>query len=128
MNRDIITVKLAWEEWNVGIQGNPSIKSLVLMYKHKWRQLPCKKERNTEGQFFRRRKFLMGAIEAKIAEGMSDEAAVAHFEEKRGRKTLDALQKALMKEEQERLAAIEEEKRLATIEEQERLAANRRNS
>jgi hypothetical protein len=119
MNRDIITVKLAWEEWNVGIQGNPSIKSLVLMYKHKWRQLPCKKERNIEGQFFRRRK---------IAEGMSYEAAVAHFEEKRGRKPLEALQKALLKEEQERLAAIEEQERLAAIEEQERLAANRRNS
>jgi hypothetical protein len=99
MNRQITTVKVAWEEWKVGIHGNPSIESLISAHgERKWRMFPILKERNSEAQWFRRRKSLIKAIKDKIsAEGISAAAAVDLFEEKRGSKSLDYMQKRLVK-------------------------------
>lgn len=95
MNRNIFTVKVAWDEWKVGINGNPSIKSLISAHgASAWRNFPCTKEKNSEAQWFGRRKALIMAIEAKMP-GMSETDAVAFFEGKRGDRSLDSLQKRL---------------------------------
>jgi hypothetical protein len=98
MNRGIGTVKVAWEEWKVGIQGNPSIESLTLAHKKKWRMFPCPLERNTESKWYSRRKVLITAIEKRIEEkGISVIEAVEYFEDKRGSRSLDSIQKRLAK-------------------------------
>ena len=97
MNRSLFTVKSVWEEWKVGIYGNPSIESLVQLHKLKWRKWPSLIERNTEGKFFLRRRALIEAIDARIIEkGISEIEAIAYFEEKRIARSLDYIQKKLL--------------------------------
>jgi hypothetical protein len=96
MNRNIKTVALAWDEYKIGLQGDPPVESLVLAYKAKWRKYPCPIESNTEAVFFKRRLKLFRAIAAVMTEeGISEAAAVNRFEKRRGNSTLDALQKSL---------------------------------
>ncbi len=84
MNRQIQTVAIAWKEYKIGINGFPSIESLVLA-KIKWRKYHTSRETNTEAKFFSRRMKLIRAINARVgSEDCTAADAVKYFEEMRG--------------------------------------------
>ncbi|KAL3899190.1 MAG: hypothetical protein SGCHY_002216 [Lobulomycetales sp.] len=96
MNRSIRTLPHAWEEYKYGINGRPSIESLDAETKNKWRKYTSAKDTNTESKYYGRRMKLIRAIQRMAEEeNISEETAVARFEEKRGTGTLDKLQKSL---------------------------------
>jgi len=69
---------------------------------------PCQLERNRESQWFGRRKALINAIEERInSEEISELASIDYFEERRGDKSLDSLQKKLIAEEKAKRIALE---------------------
>ncbi|KAH9104386.1 hypothetical protein AeMF1_019516 [Aphanomyces euteiches] len=75
MSRSIDTVRLAWKEYQVGLNGAPALKDLELQHGAKWRST------DVERKFFQRRKPLYTAIEQLMAEGMEEACAVSLLEE-----------------------------------------------
>lgn len=59
MSRTIQTIPELWQEWTVGLQGQPSIESLDKLYGSSWRSGPTAA---SERQFYSRRKTLITEI------------------------------------------------------------------
>ena len=84
------SVPALWAEWNDGLPGKPSVKSIEAKYGTKWRKASAK------SKYFQRRKRIIDAVEKYAStESVCIEEAVAHFETIRGSKSLDWLCKNL---------------------------------
>lgn len=59
MSRAVHTIPELWQEWTVGLDGQPSIKRLDELYGSRWRSGPSKA---SERQFYSRRKTLIVEI------------------------------------------------------------------
>lgn len=59
MSRAVHTIPELWQEWTVGLQGQPSIERLDELYGSRWRSGPSKAP---ERQFYSRRKVLITEI------------------------------------------------------------------
>ena len=96
MSRTLTTVAEAWQEWTAGIAGRPSIQSLDDAWGPAWRKL------QREKMFYSRRKVLIDEIRRRTAGG-DPCRAVSDLEQLRlqGRRSLDALQKLLKKQQKE---------------------------
>jgi hypothetical protein len=105
MSRTIQTIPELWQEWTVGLQGQPSIEKLDELYGSRWRSGPTAA---SERQFYSRRKTLITEIQrlARAIKAPPDEAAysavVLQLESERKRagaslsKVIDALKKAYL--------------------------------
>jgi hypothetical protein len=98
MNRGLVTVQQAYDEYKVGISGMASIESLNSQYKNLWRKFDDTASRNSVNQWYGRRMDLIRAIEKRVGAGESVQDVIAYYERMRGAGTLDKLQKALRKE------------------------------
>ncbi|EED16701.1 short-chain dehydrogenase, putative [Talaromyces stipitatus ATCC 10500] len=94
MSRTIQTVRELWEEWHVGIHGNPSIQSLEDSYGCRWRS------DNKERVFFSRRKVIIDWIQARVSKGILLADAIDEIElmRRNSQRTLYQLQALLKKE------------------------------
>jgi hypothetical protein len=61
MSRTIQTIPELWQEWTVGLQGQPSIERLDELYSSSWRSGPVAAA--SERQFYSRRKTLITEIQ-----------------------------------------------------------------
>ena len=93
MSRTIQTVRELWEEWHVGIHGNPSIQSLEDSYGCRWRS------DNKERVFFSRRKVIIDWIQARVSKGVLLADAIDEIEliRRNSRRTLYQLQELVKK-------------------------------
>jgi hypothetical protein len=103
MSRTIQTIPELWQEWTVGLQGQPSIESLDELYGSSWRSGPAAA---SERQFYSRRKTLIAEIRrlAAAIKAPPDKEAysvvVLRLEDERKRagmllsKVIDALKRA----------------------------------
>jgi hypothetical protein len=64
MSRTIQTIPELWQEWTIGLHGQPSIKKLDELYGSRWRIGPGKA---SERQFYSRRKTLITEIRRLVA-------------------------------------------------------------
>ena len=95
MSRDIVTVKLAWEEYRYGRispntgQRTISIQELDEKYGSKWRG----PKSSTEGTFYRRRESLWVFVQKAIQQNssLSEAAAVERIELARGNRSLRSI-------------------------------------
>jgi hypothetical protein len=93
MKRDIsMTVENLWEEWTIGLDGNPSIRDLEVSTRKKWRSGD-----KTENKYFERRKVIIDAVQALINGGTEEASAVSTIEERRGTMTLNQFYKELQR-------------------------------
>ncbi|KAF7125749.1 hypothetical protein CNMCM5793_002042 [Aspergillus hiratsukae] len=101
MSRTIQTIPDLWQEWTVGLKGQPSIERLDDLYGSGWRSGP---EKSAERQFYSRRKTLITEIRRLAAAEDSSfgdpyQKVVAQLEEQRIQagaslsKVIDALKK-----------------------------------
>ena len=72
--RNLTTVPQVWEEYTLGIYGNPSVRSLDMEYGSNWLNS------SADRKFYRGRKSIYNAIESLIAEGKTEPAAVNEIE------------------------------------------------
>jgi hypothetical protein len=103
MSRTIQTIPELWQEWTVGLQGQPSIERLDELYGSSWRSGPAAA---SERQFYSRRKTLIAEIQrlAAAIKAPPDKEAynvvVLRLEDERKRagaslsKVIDALKRA----------------------------------
>jgi hypothetical protein len=103
MSRIVHTIPELWQEWTVGLQGQPSIERLDELYGSRWRSGPGKA---SERQFYSRRKTLITEIRrlAAVVKAPPDAEAynrvVVQLEDERKRagaslsKVIDTLKKA----------------------------------
>jgi hypothetical protein len=102
MSRTIQTIPDLWQEWTIGLQGQPSIERLDKLYGSGWRSGPTM---TSERQFYSRRKTLITEIRRLAAVedpscGDPYQKVVAQLEEERIRagaslsKVIDALKRA----------------------------------
>jgi hypothetical protein len=103
MSRTVQTIPELWQEWTVGLQGQPSIERLDELYGSSWRSGPAAA---SERQFYSRRKTLIAEIRrlAAALKAPPDEEAyntvVRQLEDERRRaraslsKVIDTLKKA----------------------------------
>ena len=103
MSRTVQTIPELWQEWTVGLQGQPSIERLDELYGSSWRSGPAAA---SERQFYSRRKTLIAEIRrlAVALKAPPDEEAyntvVRQLEDERRRaraslsKVIDTLKKA----------------------------------
>jgi hypothetical protein len=102
MSRNTRTIPELWQEWTVGLNGQPSIERLDELYGSGWRSGP---ESSAERQFYSRRKTLINEIRSLAAVedpslGDPYQTVVAKLEEERIRagaslsKVIDALKKS----------------------------------
>jgi hypothetical protein len=85
MSRTIQTIPDLWQEWTIGLQGQPSIEMLDRLYGSSWRSGPAK---TSERQFYSRRKTLINEIRRLAAvedpsHGDPYQKVVAQLEEER---------------------------------------------
>jgi Transcriptional activator of glycolytic enzymes len=103
MSRTIQTIPELWQEWTMGLHGQPSIERLDELYGSRWRTGPGKA---SERQFYSRRKTLITEIRRlAAAQGASQggdpyKAVIAQLEEQRKQagaslsKVIDTLKQA----------------------------------
>jgi hypothetical protein len=103
MSRTVQTIPELWQEWTVGLQGQPSIERLDELYGSSWRSGPAAA---SERQFYSRRKTLIAEIRrlaAAVKAPPNKEAyntVVLQLEDERRRagaslsKVIDALKRA----------------------------------
>jgi hypothetical protein len=103
MSRTIQTIPELWQEWIVGLYGQPSIEKLDELYGSRWRTGPGKA---SERQFYSRRKTLITEIKRlAAAQGASQggdryQVVIAQLEEQRKQasaslsKVIDTLKQA----------------------------------
>ena len=86
--RHLYTVPQVWQEYKYGVNGNPSVESLVQQFGTGWLKT------NTEGKYYKGRKRIYEYISNEIANGKSEQDAVQDLEEFRNSKkwTIAALQ------------------------------------
>lgn len=83
-------VRDAWREWHQGLSpGSPAIVDLDKKFGAKWRYSQAIRQRHY------RRKFLIGAMEARLARGMTEEDAIEEIAEFGVGKTLNAVQNGI---------------------------------
>ena len=94
MCRALVSVYDLWKEWNVGLNGSPSIQALERTYGAKWRQSSMEK------MFFGRRKVIVNEIYRQFHLGGPIETAIEQVElvRKRERLTLHGLSGWLKKQ------------------------------
>jgi hypothetical protein len=89
-----MTVADLWQEWTIGLDGGPAIRDLERRSKS-WRR------DKTESRFFNRRHIILDAIQKKVSEGFSEEAAIAYFEQMRRGAPLNYLSKEIPKQQRQ---------------------------
>ena len=89
--RNLTTVKEIWEEYTIGINGNPSVESLSRIYGARWRKSA------TESSYYYHRSKIYKWITSKIQNGTSGDEAIAELENRRvsNRWSVLQLQKAM---------------------------------
>ena len=87
--RNLTTVPQVWQEYTIGIYGNPSVRSLDIEYGSKWRTASPQ-----DRIFNNRRTFIYNYIESSIQQGKPEQEAVNELETIRARHdwTLNTLQ------------------------------------
>ena len=103
MSRTIQTIPELWQEWTIGLQGQPSIERLDELYGSSWRSGP---RAASERQFYSRRKTLITEIRRLAAaikappDKLACDTVVQQLEDERRRarvslsKVIDALKRA----------------------------------
>lgn len=93
MARNITTINQLWEEWTVGLNGQPSIEELDRSYGPAWRP------GNTERQYYGRRRVIISEIRRRAALGETFVAVVDALERERltSGASLDKIGKGLKK-------------------------------
>ena len=81
MSRSITTVQQLWKEWNVGFEGQRSVKELERLFGHAWRN----GSKSSESKFYNGRKILLQEVESLISSGRSVSAAIDVVEDRRVR-------------------------------------------
>ena len=90
MSRTISSVRELWQEWEIGLQGQPSVRDLESRYHAKWRSSAA------ERKFFQRRRRILAYIEDQLherealhgEEGRRSEVVVAALDERCAREGL----------------------------------------
>ena len=72
--RNLTTIRDIWNEYKVGINGNPSVESLDSTYGPQWRG------KGVDRTFYYRRKKIYSVVESLVSHGMSEEEAVASLD------------------------------------------------
>jgi hypothetical protein len=81
MNRSIVTVPHAWEEYSNGVDGNPSLKELESQGTN-WKIL------SGDASYYLRRLPLLKVIQRRINEGEEISFILSDLESQRGQRTL----------------------------------------
>ena len=83
-SRAISSVRELWEEWDIGLHGQPSVRDLERRYHAKWRSSAA------ERKFFQRRRRILAHIEDQLHEGEArrSEDVVAALDERCAREGL----------------------------------------
>ncbi|ODV96455.1 hypothetical protein PACTADRAFT_2748 [Pachysolen tannophilus NRRL Y-2460] len=74
--KQITSIRQIWDEYAYGLNGEPSIKSLQMKFKTKWRY-------PEDASTFKRRKRIYKAIEIAMMNGMTEEKAISELENHR---------------------------------------------
>ncbi len=85
MSRQLTSVEQVWREYTIGFPPNPPLKALETRFGASWRKS------NSETQFFIRRKPIYDAINAIIAEGVSQDECIKTLNLFKGNKSLRQL-------------------------------------
>ncbi|TGZ78279.1 hypothetical protein EX30DRAFT_162262 [Ascodesmis nigricans] len=90
LSRAISTVQELWTEWEHGLKGSPSVKSLEAKYGPAWRKSQA------ERKFYSRRKVIIDEVKKLIDQGYPYHQAVEKVESYRDGRSLDALSKGIV--------------------------------
>lgn len=80
-----------WQQWTVGLAGDPPFRDLEAQYEHRWRP----QDTASRTLWSRRRKVIDAVITRIRQRGMTEEEAVEDLERWRGDNTLYKLHKRL---------------------------------